>query len=339
MSMPGFNAAVSLYRSKVPYLITGSSAQNDGQVLLALSNSSLGALPAQAATGAPKAGQSGSFSIIPMSQPGHVSNPSSSSGCNDCISSCDNTTYTCLGLTAAVCSACAALSAIPFIGVGLAVGCFEACEAIAASSCLDAGNTCLSNCDNIGSPCCPVACGNNCCLGSETCLDGGQGLCCSAGLLPCPGPQESCYDPTKEKCLPSGVGCPVGQECGYNCCGQYSQCVDPNSGSCCPLLTGIPCGNQCCNGSTQRCTDTGCCPTDQACGGTCCAPGSICVNNQCVVAPSCPSGQFLCVSFDRTKQNCCPAGADCCFDGSCCPGPNNVCCGGRGCIPQWDCYG
>jgi hypothetical protein len=71
-------------------------------------------------------------------------------------------------------------------------------------------------------------------------------------------------DATKERCLPSGVGCAVGKECGYNCCNEYEQCVDPNSGNCCPLLTGIPCGTDCCDGLTQRCTDTGCCPTAQA---------------------------------------------------------------------------
>ncbi len=272
--------------------------------------------------------------VTPASVPGHT---------DDLSGQCDDCTNGCVETWGAACTSAAALAClpsawIPFVGPAI----FAACVVAGDAFCYGQGSSCIDNCHNIGSPCCPVACGSSCCNYSETCLDTAQGLCCSAGTLPCPGPQESCYDPNTEKCQPSGVGCPYGQECGNNCCDQYSQCVDPNTGNCCPLLTGIPCGNQCCDGLTQRCTDTGCCPTAQACNGVCCPPGFICnANNQCVVAPTCQPGESLCVSFDKTKQNCCPGNTECCpFDGSCCDvSQGKVCCGARGCIYQGYCYG
>jgi hypothetical protein len=369
MTMPGFSAQTSLYRSRLYYCTSGplggsveehvsfarslealaSGGSINSQIAVDRTTAGGRRSKAHAPYGVPllarahgdwnpRARPSRSGSIIPSSEPGHQSFPADSSDCNNCTTNC---TIAAGGCDVGVDAGCAACWAIPIPGADAA--CYAACVAAGTAACYAAGSSCVNGCYNIGSPCCPVDCGVGCCDRGETCLDSSQGLCCSQGLQPCRGPQESCYDPTKETCLPSGVGCPVGQACGNNCCGEYAQCVDPNSGNCCPLLTGIPCGNQCCDGLTERCTSTGCCPINQACGGTCCPPGSICnANDQCVVAPSCQPGQTLCVSFDKTKQNCCNGDQQCCDDGTCCGGasqPNNICCEALGCIPYWDCFG
>jgi hypothetical protein len=374
ISMPGFSAHTSLYRSKRYYRTSGPfSGSIEEAVFFARSLEAYafgGSINSQrvrngTAAGACRPNADAAYgirliakaqedsnlrvktsrggSVIPMSEPGHRSFPADSSGCSDCTNNCIYVTAGCDAGVDAGCTGCFALSAIPFVGGALAAGCYVGCIAVGNAACYAGGINCVNGCYNIGSPCCPIDCGVGCCNKGETCLDSAQGLCCSPGLQPCRGPQESCYDPTKETCLPSGVGCAVGKECGNNCCDQYAQCVDPSTGNCCPLLTGIPCGNQCCDGSTERCTSTGCCPINQACAGTCCPPGFICnASNQCVAAPSCQPGQFLCVSLDKTKQNCCAGDQACCDDGSCCGGANNPddqCCGARGCIPYYFCTG
>jgi hypothetical protein len=353
MHMPGLTAEGSLYTTKNHYRTIGvgrptegiSPAWSDGP-LVSLDPYPIGGVLQSLADGvrcesaiAPRR-LFGTIvqSVLPMSVPGHQSDPADSSQCSDCGNNCAIATGGCVTGAGVACAAC---WAIPIPGADAA--CFAACLGAATAACYAAGSTCVSNCFNIGGPCCPVACGVGCCNRDETCLDTSQGLCCSPGTLPCPGPQESCYDPTTEKCLPSGIGCPVGQECGYNCCGEYAQCVDPSTGNCCPLLTGIPCGNQCCDGTTQRCTGGVCCPTAQACGNICCPSGYVCgPNGQCVVGQNCQPGQFLCVSADNTKQNCCEGDQSCCNDGACCGGasnPNYMCCESLGCVPVWDCIG
>ncbi len=374
ISMPGFGAQISLYRSKGNYRSSGAlGATIEGNALLASSLEALvsggsiswhdalgrtaagGCRPkANAANEMPAIGRaqhawsSGGMTdhrglVVPSSEPGHQSFPGDSSECNDCTTNCIIAATGCDAAVDAGCTGCFALAAIPIVGGGLAAGCYAACVGVGTAACYAAGTSCVNGCYNIGSPCCPEDCGVGCCDRGETCLDSAQGLCCSPGTQPCRGPQESCFDPTKETCLPSGVGCPVGKDCGSNCCNEYEQCVDPSTGNCCPLLTGIPCGNQCCDGSTDRCTATGCCPINQACGGTCCPPGFVCnASNQCVAAPSCQPGQFLCVSLDKSKQNCCAGDQKCCDDGTCCGGavqPYNICCQARGCIPYYDCFG
>ena len=369
ISMPGFSAQTSLYRSTVYYCTLGPlsgsieervfSTHSLEAILSAGSLNSKKAVERSAAAGhPPKVNAPGGASliataqegwnprtktsrvgsVIPSSEPGHQSFPADSSQCNDCTNNC---TIAAAGCDVGVDAGCAACWAIPIPGADAA--CYAACVAAGTAACYAAGSGCINGCYNIGSPCCPVDCGVGCCDRGETCLDSSQGLCCSQGLQPCRGPQESCYDPSTETCLPSGVGCPAGQACGNNCCGEYAQCVDPSTGNCCPLLTGIPCGNQCCDGLTERCTTTGCCPINQACAGTCCPPGSICnANNECVAAPSCQPGQVLCVSLDKTKQNCCDGDQQCCDDGTCCGGASqsdNICCASLGCLPVGDCFG
>jgi hypothetical protein len=351
LCMPGFSAERSVYVSKSVYRAAGAQLQTVA-VFPALSGDGLasqgsfscgyglnqfavGSLPQSRAFNEQLPVADIARTVVPMSVSGHQTDLSGQCyGCeNQCLVvwsiGCENT----------VIAGCAGLTAIPFVG-GIAAA---ACMGIGLVACYFAYKNCLSNCRNIGSPCCPVACGNGCCNYNELCLDTEQALCCSPGTLPCTGPQESCYDPRTEKCLPSGVGCPFGQECGNNCCGTGAVCIDSNSGACCDLLTGVPCGNECCDGRTQQCTTTGCCPKAQACGDTCCPGGSVCgANGQCVVAQTCQPGEFLCVSQDKTKQRCCAGDQACCEDGSCCGGSSNPgyqCCGSRGCVLQTYCVG
>src|SRR5207244_5295607 len=141
-----------------------------------------------------------------------------------------------------------------------------------AATCATALAICVKNCNNIGSACCPVACGVSCCGRTETCLDTGQGLCCSAGTLPCPGPEGSCYDPRTERCLPTGVGCPFGQECGNTCCPTGLTCKDPGQGLCCRPSQRV-CNGVCCDGPCDQNGD--CCePQARLCPGSqvCCPP-------------------------------------------------------------------
>jgi len=320
LNIPEFTADLSLYPSEGHYRTTGMIFEFQGDISAnACAESKLGIVTGRDSL------------IIPMSQPGHKTDVSGP--CRGCEAECLATWE--LGCNAAVAAGCAGFLAVPFAGPGLYAG----CVAVGAAGCAAGHANCVRGCKNVGGACCPVACGPSCCGPLETCLDAAEGLCCSPGTLPCLGPQASCYDPKTEKCLPSGVGCPFGQECGNNCCGPYATCVDQNTGNCCPLLTGIPCGNQCCDALTQRCTNSGCCPTSQACSSICCPPGFTCgPNNQCVVAPTCQPGQFLCVSADGIKQNCCPGNEKCCLDGSCC-GPGKVCCTAPlGCVTQEKCY-
>jgi hypothetical protein len=324
MILPGFTAEASLYPARRSYRTAGFHLPAENSVL-----------PAMLTAERPNEfGVDLMPLVLPMSVPGHKSDQTGA--CQGCKGECLGIEAGCDGTVLAGCSPALA---IPFIGGFVYAG----CVAVGAAACAAALGFCVSQCENIGGACCPVACGVGCCNRTETCLDTSNGLCCSAGTLPCPGPMESCYDPKKEKCLPSGVGCPGGQECGYNCCGEYAVCVDPNSGTCCGLLTGIPCGTSCCDGGSQQCTDTGCCPTAQACGSTCCPPGFVCnANGQCVEAQACQPGQFLCVSADKTKQNCCAGDQVCCIDGSCCGGASNsdlMCCGSLGCVPSYNCIG
>lgn len=122
----------------------------------------------------------------------------------------------------------------PAVGpiVGVLVG--TVCGESAIAACEGVQSACYAGCYNIGSGCCPVACGHLCCAGSELCLDPGAGLCCSAGYMGCNGSAVApvCFDPHQDVCLGSGETCAASA----NTCGTAGQQV------CCP--SGM------CNGST-----------------------------------------------------------------------------------------
>lgn len=266
---------------------------------------------------------------------------------DDFTADCDNCKAVCVGVfygcVTGVAAGCSALAVIPFIGWALAL----ACDGVGDLACGVALVACKDSCEHTGGDCCPVACGNGCCASSETCLDTALGTCCSAGTLPCLGPNPSCYDPKKEKCMPTGQGCPIGnntcgstccpsdegactqtgaccaqsQLCGPNCCGPFSTCIDPAAGTCCE--PSHACGKNCC---AQGTTCTGlvgqqeCCPSERACGDTCCGAGQYCNAGVC---STCAPGESTC-QVPNGQAMCCPNGATC--DATqCCPAGEAYC--------------
>jgi hypothetical protein len=266
---------------------------------------------------------------------------------DDFTGDCDNCKAVCVGAfygcVTGVAAGCSALAAIPFVGWALAL----ACDGIGDLACGGALVGCKDACQHTGGACCPVACGNGCCGSSETCLDTAIGTCCSAGTLPCLGPSPSCYDPKTERCMPTGHGCPIGNNtcgstccaadqgactqtgqccpqgslCGPTCCGPFSTCVDAATGTCCEPSKA--CGTNCC---AQGTTCTGlvgqevCCPSARACGDTCCAAGQYCSAGACSV---CAPGQSVCQAPNGPSM-CCPTGVTC--DATqCCPAGETYC--------------
>jgi len=338
MASPGFTAESSLYATKIQYRMTGTVARAEVEAGIIPAADASAAFPTHGRTWAvdavahySKARETGADRVVlPMGEPGHVSAPGLSSQCNDCTTTCEIAANAGFDFAAI---GCVALTAIPVFG-GIA---YALCLGVSALVAYEVGRTCVSNCSNVGSPCCPIPCGPEpfCCFEGEQCLDSGPGLCCSADTRPCPGPQESCCY-SYEDCLPTGACCAPGLICGDDCCGFGEACINGSCSTCTPELGGILCGDQCCDAYTQQCIDNNCCPNAQACadGTTCCTPPAICnTSGQCVVPQSCPPGEFLCVSADKTIQICCPGDSACCGIGVCCGGsaspakPDSTCCG------------
>jgi hypothetical protein len=145
---------------------------------------------------------------------------------------------------------------------------YALCFAGEVALCTGAEIICDKFCHAAGGPCCPVACGGEkkpfffgpdprrgnsvgCCTSGETCLDRGQGLCCSSGLKPCGG--SCCGDPNV--CLGQGKGatcCSPGQVCGSACCSPQQVCQKIGGTSTCrfPCAQNSDCGGQdiCVNG-------------------------------------------------------------------------------------------
>ena len=370
MNIPGFAAEASLYVTKGLYRTIGAGAQTEGELLPAMQGIPFEALTSHADYGNDcQVDRSGRYpvnyaeaidvdmkqAVFPMSVPGHHT---------DLTGDCDTCKAECLvgsaGCDAAFLLGCAPLLLIPFVGGGL----YAACAAVGAATCATALGICVKNCKNVGSACCPVACGVSCCGSSETCLDTGQGLCCSAGTLPCLGPQESCYDPRTEKCLPSGIGCPFGQECGNLCCPEGLTCKEgvccrsnqrvcngvccdgpcDLNGDCCEPPSHL-CGgsdvccppfNECCLGECcelgQHCHPTlrTCCST--ICGPKCCRADQFCQDAATGLCGACPQGTEPCNSVGPdgvVVTTCCPPGANCCL-GQCCTNETGHECTGPG---------
>jgi hypothetical protein len=268
----------------------------------------------------------GTQSMRLLDQPGHLTD---APGSADCIGA----TAACLGVEAG-CAAAAAIGCIasgPFYGL---------CLTAAAAGCLAGYLVCLVGIDliggGVGAACCPVACGQRCCAGSETCLNTATGVCCSAGTTTCGG-LRCCNVPDPgngvvgETCIAStGTCCPNTQEvCGTQCCAPGSHCATQGNECCAPgaavcngaccgrgevcangaCRCATPCGDTCCAGS-DTCIDGACCPSGMECGGTCCSSGQTCVNGACACQP--------------TEANC---GSYCCPGALGCGNPNgpNVC--------------
>lgn len=145
----------------------------------------------------------------------HSSDPLNSPMCRDCGTNCDVTLAGCITGAAL---ACAPLASVGPFGPWLYVG----CVAVGTLTCSAADSTCRSNCNNIGSPCCPVACGGSCCASSETCSDTGAGLCCSPGTAPC----------------------------GTMCCLGNAVCME---GQCCPVGSTVCPDGKCCDNICNQC--------------------------------------------------------------------------------------
>jgi hypothetical protein len=361
MDLPGFRGHAALYNSQIHYGTIGGMIQAEGgafssslatgpgfpeaHVLINLCNDCGETL----AGGLHQRGEmfvsDREQLVVPMSVPGHHSFPADSTQCNDCEKNCAIAAGGCV-VTAGV--ACAPLLAVPFVGAGLYLGCFG----IATAACYAAGAICESDCLNIGSSCCPVACGPGCCESSETCSDSGQALCCSAGTQPCGGNccerDEVCLEGVC--CLRGSILCPDGTCCD-NICGQCQ------GGTCVPVADGTPCVNgvccagkcapccgvgigcsrpsDCCSGFCNEsnqcdCFDTGegcrfgpqsCCSGLCGVGGTCCLP----VNTACTGPGDCCSGfcneSNQCDCFDRGDP--CQLGPQSCCSGIC--GPDGIC--------------
>jgi hypothetical protein len=165
-------------------------------------------------------------------EPGHFSSPA---GCSACLGNCNAQLAACVAIAdAAAAGGAVALSELLFVGFIIDVSALAA----ATAACVTIQQGCESNCHNIGSPCRPQACGDGACDFSETCLDTGAELCCSAGFSPCNGPKESCVDETQATCLASGAGCPFKADGSVQ-----STCGSGPTEVCCP--SGICNGDQC----------------------------------------------------------------------------------------------
>jgi hypothetical protein len=192
-------------------------------------------------------------------------------------------------------TACKALLAVPFLGVGL----YAVCLVAGTAACVRVAVACLGAC-RTSTACCPELCGTlpdwTCCHGGEKCLTFGTGIgvCCPAGKNPCR--EKYCCNP-KDICLADGC-CPPGQTvCNGICCDAGQPCV----------------GGQCC-------------PTRQVCGGVCCPEGQACDPTTRACAVVCAEGTRRCP--DRAGMpTCCPFGSECCNNGECCLF-RRVCCSG-----------
>ena len=216
-----------------------------------------------------------SSAVVYQSLPGGPG--SFADSCGACHDSC-NITFA--GCAAGFAVGCTAALAIPIIGAAV----YAVCSLGGVIICQVARGGCLNDCETPGHGCCPVACGNACCGGRESCLDAQAGLCCPVGFSACPGPNGVCYDPHTEHCRVDGSTCAVADLCGNDCCGDAQTCVT---------------GNQCC-------------AAENVCGGACCGAGQFCADpnrSLCVNIVSCAVGQTICTGLGG--QICCGAGTNC----------------------------
>jgi hypothetical protein len=245
---------------------------------------------------------------------GHDSSPESSAACIGCWAGCSTGAAVCIGGVSAGCAASLLFYAV--------------CEAIGVASCAAAYLICVGGCNATGAPCCPVACGEVACCGSdETCLNAEIGLCCSPGKTPCVG--EECCSST-QVCISTGPNagtcCEPENLCGNTCCEPTDTCIEDAS-LCCPAGN-APCQNKCCPAGETCLGNGNCCRPDLACGSACCDE----------LDAACIPSQSLCCGFSTVACNnqCCAVGEGC-VNGTCCP-QERICSGqccpeGQGCDP------
>ncbi|MCZ6653070.1 MAG: hypothetical protein O7D91_08580, partial [Planctomycetota bacterium] len=271
---------------------------------------------------------------------GHLSLPSFSSGCIECKLGCLAGAGVCAGVAAGAC-----VAALIF---------YAACKAPACGACLIAYAVCLSVCSADGAPCCPVTCGDSCCLVDETCLNFDSGLCCDAGKTTCVG--HSCCSNT-ESCInagpEAGTCCQRAPEdllCGNACCNSGDICTAEIS-LCCPSDQ-PPCDGVCCDSGEQCVGETTCCALGNICGDACCDEldsgcieslslccsfvTPVCGNKCCGIGESCLGGTLCCPSDRVCAGVCCEAGSGCNAQNTCeaCPNANEKFCSESGtCCP------
>ena len=142
------------------------------------------------------------------------------------------------------------------------------------------------------------ACGESCCVFGEECVDG---ACVPACVPDCDG--KSCGDDD---------GC--GDPCHGDCAEPFSSCVEYQ----CVCIFG-GCGDSCCDLWTE-CQGDQCVCLFEECGPVCCGPDETCEAGACTACePDCDGKQC-------GDDNGC---GGVCFD---CPGENEVCNPGQGCV-------
>ena len=276
MSVPGFTAEATIYRSMRQYAY-------------AVAESLVGTpLPVELA---------------------YFPGPETQARCSDCTENCAAQLSICSAGAASVLAGCFFPPACPG-AVALAgelqaacdtenLGCQGYCEAFKCcpkpcgipnpfnpgEGCCDSGEHCVDGGDpNARSGCCPserAVCGGNCCAAGENCCGDSccpadficqQGTCCPPGTKTvcngvccdgacdpsgncCPWPSHVCGD----QCCP-----PFNKCCAGKCCGAYQQC-HPISGNCwtptrppSPCRAGwTECGGRCCSPDKQCCIPPG----------------------------------------------------------------------------------
>lgn len=182
------------------------------------------------------------------------------------------------------------------------------CQNVCGVECCGSGTTCIKSADM--DFCCPtqLACGDQ---------------CCSPGSACCGLPLGGCTDLTSDpsNCGACGNQCPAGQPCQHGICGGCPAgttfCPDSPTGPCVNTQTDSyncgSCGNQC---PQQPCIDGKCgCPGGKVCGNVCCGVCQTCDRTTSAV---------YCRDCDSGPPNC-----EICTGGDCVGGPScyNTCCG------------
>ena len=141
-----------------------------------------------------------------------------------------------------------------------------------------------------------AACGRECCLGNDACIDG---ACC----------------PARRTCSSADAG-------GRICCGENELCVSPAGqqalSTCCPaerVCHSRADWGECCSPG-QTCCDGRCCDAHETCAGDeeqgfhCCASDNVCDGQCCDVANACVDGQCCArTALTIRDETCCPSGS------------------------------